>query len=242
MDSDNDGVADTEEMGPDGTDINYDGNNDGIPDSRQGNVASLHTVTGDYVTLSSPDGTSLTNVQAVDNPSPADAPGGVDFPYGFFEFTINGVAVGGAATGTLILPDGASPATYWKYGPTPDDATEHWYEFMYDGSTGTVIGGNIITLHFVDGERGDDDLQANGAIVEPGGPGVSTAIAIPGDLDGDGDVDRDDLNIILSYRNQTASVCPDCDLDGDGMITALDARKLVLLCTRPRCACEEPPG
>jgi len=26
------------------------------------------------------------------------------------------------------------------------------------------------------------------------------------------------------------------DLDGDGMITALDARKLTLLCTRPRCA------
>ena len=26
------------------------------------------------------------------------------------------------------------------------------------------------------------------------------------------------------------------DLDGDGMITALDARKLVLLCTRLRCA------
>ena len=42
---------------------------------------------------------------------------------------------------------------------------------------------------------------------------------------------------ILSHRNQPADVCPECDLDGDGMITALDARKLVLLCTCPRCVC-----
>ena len=59
-----------------------------------------------------------------------------------------------------------------------------------------------------------------------------------GDLDGDGQVCRTDLNIILSHRNQPADVCPECDLDGDGMITALDARKLVLLCTRPRYVCE----
>jgi VCBS repeat-containing protein len=58
-----------------------------------------------------------------------------------------------------------------------------------------------------------------------------------GDLNGDNVVDMADLNIILSHRNQPADVCPECDLDGDGMITALDARKLVLLCTCPRCIC-----
>ncbi len=40
----------------------------------------------------------------------------------------------------------------------------------------------------------------------------------------------------LSYRNKPVSSCPACDLDGDGMVTVLDSRKLVLLCTRPRCA------
>ncbi|MEW6214430.1 MAG: PKD domain-containing protein, partial [Nitrospirota bacterium] len=61
---------------------------------------------------------------------------------------------------------------------------------------------------------------------------------VRGDLDDDCDVDKNDLNILLLYRNKPASNCPDCDLDGDGKITALDARKLVLLCTRPRCACK----
>jgi len=59
----------------------------------------------------------------------------------------------------------------------------------------------------------------------------------PGDLDGDGDVDRSDLNILLAARNTPASGPEDpADLDQDGMITALDARMLVLLCTRTACA------
>jgi hypothetical protein len=58
-----------------------------------------------------------------------------------------------------------------------------------------------------------------------------------GDLTGDNVVDQNDLNIILGALN-TPSYGPrdPRDLDGDGKITALDARKLMLLCTRPRCA------
>ena len=60
-----------------------------------------------------------------------------------------------------------------------------------------------------------------------------------GDPDGDGDIDNDDLTILLADRNKSvgASACgTPCDLDHDGVITALDARLLVTLCTRPRCA------
>ena len=63
--------------------------------------------------------------------------------------------------------------------------------------------------------------------------------AILGDLNDDHDVDRDDMSILLVSRNTPASGPDDLkDLDGDGTITALDARKLRLLCTRPRCATE----
>ena len=77
----------------------------------------------------------------------------------------------------------------------------------------------------------------------PGEPVTVTITAtdgeepVPGDLNKDGIVDMADLNIILSHRNQPADICPECDLDGDGMITAFDTRKLLLLCTCPRCVC-----
>ena len=78
----------------------------------------------------------------------------------------------------------------------------------------------------------------------PGDPVTVTITATEGeepeqgDINEDGIVDMDDLNIILAARNTSADGPDDPrDLDGDGMITALDARKLVLLCTCPRCVC-----
>ena len=61
----------------------------------------------------------------------------------------------------------------------------------------------------------------------------------PDDINGDGDVNRNDLNILLLDRGKTVSqsACgARCDLDGDGKITVLDGRRLSLLCTRPNCA------
>ena len=157
-----------------------DGNSDGILDSEQLNVASFHAQDGtNYVTLESGPGTTLAECRAVAPPDASDAPSGITFPYDFFNFTINGVGPGGAATLTLYLPweTDPDPTTYWKYGATPADANPHWYEFMYETATqtGAEIDGNIITLHFVDGERGDDILVQDGMIVDQGGPGVSVS-------------------------------------------------------------------
>ena len=63
--------------------------------------------------------------------------------------------------------------------------------------------------------------------------------SIKGDLDFDGDVDSDDINILAFARGQLASGSTDVrDIDADGKITVLDARKATTLCTRPRCARE----
>jgi parallel beta-helix repeat protein len=169
-DDDSDGVSDVVEGGaPNGG----DGNSDGILDSQQDNVTSLpNAVDEGYVTIVSPGETALENVSAGDNPSPADAPAGVEFPIGFFEFTVSGMAPGGSTTVTLLLPVGHTVGTYYKYGPTPDNPTNHWYEFLYNGTTGAEILPDRIILHFVDGQRGDNDLTANGQIVDPGAPAI----------------------------------------------------------------------
>ena len=168
---DGDGISTAEEMGPDGNDPLYDGNNDDVPDCIQTNAASLHSYNGEcYVTLACPPGTTLAGVAAVDNPSPANSPGGIFFACGFFAFMVNAGGETGT-TVTLYLPEGSGPNTYWKYGPEPGNTPVHWYEFMFDGQTGAVIEGNKVTLYFVDGLRGDDDLLENGVIVDQGGPG-----------------------------------------------------------------------
>lgn len=53
----------------------------------------------------------------------------------------------------------------------------------------------------------------------------------PGDLNNDGVVDRQDMAVIRLYLRQSASVFPECDLDGDGWITIRDARQIVRLFT-----------
>ena len=145
---------------------------------------------------------------------------------------------GGPYSGTV-----GESITFDASGSYDPDGTIVSYEWdwnndgVYDETTDSAIINHTWSVEFngtVSLKVTDDDGATS---IDTTTVKVTTPAA-QGDLDHDGDVDRDDLNILLSHRNQPADQCPDCDLDGDATITVLDARKLVLMCTRPRCACE----
>lgn len=106
-------------------------------------------------------------------PVPATVPvPGVVFPHGMFDFTLSGCTPGSTVAFTIAYPSPVAGALYWKYGPTPDDPSAHWYRLP------ATITGNIVTFSIVDGGLGDDDRTANGTFVDQGGPGVGGAIAV----------------------------------------------------------------
>jgi len=104
---------------------------------------------------------------------PPSLPGvGVTFPHGLLAFATEQCTSGARVTFAIDLPR-AVPAgfVYWKYGPTSDNHAPHWYVLP------SSISGNRVTFTIEDGGLGDDDLTANGAIVDQGG--VGTALAAP---------------------------------------------------------------
>jgi uncharacterized protein DUF1566 len=149
---------------------------------RGANVETIDLGGGEEIVLESEPGTVLSNVQTVTPPAPL--PDDATFPYDLIGFQIDGVPSGsmtlGSTTLTMTLPAGAAPTNYYKYGPEPGNATDHWYEFLYDEATatGAVIEGNVITLHLGDGVRGDSDLTDDDTIIDPGGPVVEPNVKL----------------------------------------------------------------
>jgi len=171
VDSDGEGIGDNLETGGPN---NGDGDGNGTLDVNEDNVATFKDIYGTWVTIVSAAGTRLKDITFQGNPSPGDAPPGVTFGCGFFGFTIEGITPGGSTIVTIILHSSINVLSYYRYGPTPGNTANHWYEFTYNGETGAQISrqdGKIhINLNFKDGSRGDDDLQADGKIVDQGGP------------------------------------------------------------------------
>ncbi len=93
-------------------------------------------------------------------------PAGATLPHGVVSLRLIGGTPGSSATVVLTYPEALPAGTrYYKYGPTAANPAAHWYEYPH-----AAINGNTITLTLTDGGAGDSDLEANGVIVDPGGP------------------------------------------------------------------------
>lgn len=113
----------------------------------------------------------------------------------------------------LNLPAGADTTAKVPAGVLLNKTSYRWSVLAYDGT-------------------GKDNNNLSGADAF-----VFTINTATGDINGDGCIDMADISLINAARNTPATGSEDPrDLDGDGIITAMDARKLVLLCTNPRCA------
>ena len=167
---DNDGVSDAVENAAPGG----DGNNDGIPDSEQANVASfVNPVTNEYVTLAVPSSCQLSSVNGVSSLTLAND-SRYSYPVGLLDFTANCSTPGYTAMVSQYYhkaPDGDFVLRKERSGTyqTISDATF---------SRQTLHGNQVLIASYsiLDGGPLDDDGVANGIIIDPAGP----ARLIPG--------------------------------------------------------------
>jgi hypothetical protein len=101
------------------------------------------------------------------SPPAGTAPAGVAFPHGLLDFVLVDCTQGSTVAFTVTYPTTLPAGTqYWKYGPRPGIPTPAWYVLP------ATVAGNTATFSITDGGVGDDDVTANGFIVDQGGPGV----------------------------------------------------------------------
>jgi len=141
-------------------------------------IASVDTATGTGIAYFGPDAGFIASLTAVNEGSlPSAGKPDLQFPHGFFSFTITGLAPGATVTVMITLPYNVPVGTqYWRYGPEPGNLVDHWHQLPI----GDDDGDNVITITLTDNGLGDNILSgADGQIVDPGGPGFIDAAGAP---------------------------------------------------------------
>ena len=82
--------------------------------------------------------------------------------------------VGSTVRVTIHWPVAVS-SNYVKYGRTPSSPNSN----VFYTPSNLAVNGNVVSFDVTDGALGDDDLTANGSIVDPSGPLAQADIAVP---------------------------------------------------------------
>ncbi|RZB31068.1 MAG: hypothetical protein AEth_01022, partial [Candidatus Argoarchaeum ethanivorans] len=171
---------------------------------------------------------TIEDLAAISPDDMLEVPENLNPVYGFFSFNITGISSGESVNIPLTFPENVPAGTeYWKYGPTPDDNTPHWYQIPVSDDNGD----QIIVITLTDGGIGDDDLTENGVIVDDGGPNLPKK----GDLDGDSQITSTDAAIVLEIavgsRPCNSQILAIADVSGDGRVSSLDALIILQMVT-----------
>jgi hypothetical protein len=105
-------------------------------------------------------------------------PAGGNFPHGWFRLKLVGCTPGSTVRVTVAWPSSIAGLYYVKYGPTP--AIPNTSQFYQPAAL--AYSGNTVSFDVTDGGLGDDDLLANGAVLDPSGPlrlNLSDAVPVP---------------------------------------------------------------
>ena len=113
------------------------------------------------------DPSTLDNLTPVsESELPEEGKPDLEFPYGFFSFTITLPEGHTTAIVTITFPSPLPVGTqYWKY-----HEPEGWIDVT--SLLGDDDGDRVLTLTLTDGGLGDDDGVQNGVIVDQGAPGI----------------------------------------------------------------------
>jgi cyclophilin family peptidyl-prolyl cis-trans isomerase len=164
---------------------NGDGNNDGTPDRDQPNVASTRlSVDGRSITFATAKPTLRFDSAGSFN-AETTAAGLATFvppPQTIVQFNDGAYTFAMAATSGAMDPNGETVTLFDRAATRPtryyafaDGNPTRWFDFTFDGRTGAEILPDRIVLHFVDGERGDDDAVI-GTITHTGAPAIESPV------------------------------------------------------------------
>jgi hypothetical protein len=169
-DLDGDGIPDDQEVDP-----SVDLNNDGIPDLFQSEIKCVNTVVGNGqmgLSIEGSAATEIVEIRSVNPPCPI--PEGVTIPLGLLSFTLKVSHPGDQVVVKVYLSEPAATGAKWyKY-----DAVNGWWEYPHATFS---PDGTFVDLELKDGELdlGDVDMIENKIIVDPSGPGLPPAAALP---------------------------------------------------------------